>query len=96
LILASLSGVSPGIPLGGAVLPLQFDALFALSLAHPNGQLFQGTAGLLDAAGRGSAQVVLPPGLATALAGLRVDLAAVVGTPLQLTATNAVGFDLWP
>jgi hypothetical protein len=94
-VLASLSGTSPGVALSGGVLPLNPDGLFYASLSAPNGPLFQQTLGVLDSAGRASAAVLVPAGLAPSAVGLRVDLAAVIAAG-SLTATNAAGFDILP
>jgi hypothetical protein len=57
----SASGTSPGTPLGGAVLPLAFDAYFALTLKNPFLGAFSGFVGLLDASGGATAVFQLPP-----------------------------------
>ena len=56
LIVPSVSGVYPGLQLGGLFLPLNLDALW------PLGQVFPGFLGTLNAAGRGTGTLDLSPG----------------------------------
>ncbi len=60
--LVSASGTVPGIPLFGTQVPINFDPLTAAGLS--GGGLVRGFVGVLDATGRGDAQLTLPPGLA--------------------------------
>ena len=78
LLLGSASGTSPGIPVDGLVLPLNFDALLAFDLANPNSAIFPGSLGLLDAAGRATAARSVPPGQPASLAVSAVHHAYVV------------------
>lgn len=69
LLFASATGIAPGFGLGSLEVPLAVDALtFAMigQLASPQAP---GYFGLLDAAGRASAQLLVPGGLSPALAG---------------------------
>ena len=96
LVLGSASGTTPGTPIGGHVLPLQFDGYFVLTLSQPNVFPFSQTLGTLDARGRANASFALPPGL-RALAGLHFDHAYVLIDPLSgsvTRASNAVPLDL--
>lgn len=95
-LLASASGTQPGLPLpGGALLPLNPDAVFELTaFALPSG-LFAGQVGLLDAQGAAQIALPIPPGLLAVLAGGKLDFAALLrGAPLG--ATNADGFAITP
>jgi len=95
-LLASASGTQPGLPLpGGALLPLNPDAIFELTaFALPSG-LFAGQVGLLDAQGEAQLTLPIPPGLLAVLAGGQLDFAALLrGAPLG--ATNADGFAIVP
>ncbi|MDP6423205.1 MAG: N-acetylmuramoyl-L-alanine amidase [Planctomycetota bacterium] len=59
-VLAASTATNPGIPFpGGKTLPLNPDPLFALSFGQTNG-VFHRFAGLLDASGRGSAEIRIP------------------------------------
>ncbi len=98
LVLGSVTGTSPGITLGGHVLPLNVDSYFFTTLALPNVPPFQQTLGVLDSSGRATAGFALPPGL-TVLAGLHFDHAFVVLDPVSrqvVLASNAVPLDLVP
>ena len=71
-MLGSLSGTAPGFTYGGFVLPLNPDPYFNLTLLHPNLPPLSASLGLLDVAGRGSAQLAIPAGLDPALTGVSV------------------------
>ncbi|QDU65991.1 FG-GAP repeat protein [Planctomycetes bacterium Pla86] len=81
VLVGSLSGTSPGTPIAGVVLPIVVDTYTLYSLAAPPEQ--SGFIGVLDAAGRGSATIVLPPNTPPALAGATLHYAwlAVDGAP---------------
>ena len=94
-LLGSASGTQPGIDINGLNLPLNQDAWFLSTLLTPNQGALVGTLGNLDAAGRGSAALVVPAGsLDPALAGLELMHAFVV---LDAT-TGAVSYasNAWP
>ena len=95
LLLGSLSGTSPGLPIAGAdVLPLNLDGYFGFTLASPNTGPLVNTFGLLDATGHAEARLNINPGVLGALAGASVhhayvafDLSLVVSrvsNPVQL------------
>lgn len=87
LVLGSLSGTAPGLPLdGGQVLPLVLDDYLLLSAADPLSSPVVGNLGVLDAQGRANASFVLPPGSTNALIGLPAAHAYVV--------LGALGLDL--
>ncbi len=81
LVLASLSGTFPGLTVGGLTLPLNYDGLLAASLSLTNSAMFVNTFGVLDGTGNATARFVLPPGIASALAGQAVSFAYVLLTP---------------
>jgi hypothetical protein len=66
----SLAGTSPGIPLGGVVLPLNWDPYLALTLNHPTAGAFTGFFSTLTPDGGGAAALTLPGSLSASLVGL--------------------------
>ncbi len=70
LLLGSLSGTAPGVPVGGVLLPLVPDAYTNFSLSSAGSALFQNTIGFLDACGRANATLAYPSGLPSGLVGL--------------------------
>jgi hypothetical protein len=96
VLLGSVSGTAPGIPLGGgAVLPLNEDWFLHTTLVKAGSAALPGSIGVLDASGRAQASLVLPAGSLGPLVGLSIDWAAVdyVG---PLAPTGSVGFDVVP
>lgn len=73
LVLGSLTGTSPGVPLASGVLPLVPDGYFLHTLTHPNGAPLVDSLGVLDGAGVAQALFVLPP----------LDLPFLVGTTVH-------------
>jgi hypothetical protein len=69
LLLGSLSGISPGLPLGRCTLPLNPDPYLLFSITAPNTTLLPGGLGVLDAQGKASARFVAIPGLPPSFAG---------------------------
>ncbi|MEM7198640.1 MAG: hypothetical protein AAF628_00115 [Planctomycetota bacterium] len=76
LVMGSLSGTSPGTPLGSVFLPLNFDAFTQLTLLVPGVPPFVNTLGTLDAAGKANAAIALPA--FPSLAGVTFHFAYVV------------------
>ena len=73
LILASITGTAPGIPLGsGLELPLVIDGWFNNMLANPGAGVVEGALGTLGPDGTASAQFTVPTGLDPALMGLTI------------------------
>lgn len=70
VLLGTLSGTFPGQSVDGLNLPLNPDAYFLASLGGK--APLQSGAGLLDATGRAKAELKLPAGLPTALAGMTI------------------------
>ena len=62
-IFGSVTGTTPGIPLLGVNIPLNFDLYTSFTIANPNVLPLLGFRGGLDASGRASASFVLPGGL---------------------------------
>ncbi|MEM7309102.1 MAG: zinc metalloprotease [Planctomycetota bacterium] len=98
LLLGSISGTSPGVPVGGFVLPLNQDAYFTLTANSPNQPPLAGSLAFLDGAGKSSASFTLPAGLG-ALLGLTVHHAYLAGdatfASIQMVS-NAVAVQLVP
>lgn len=88
LLLGSLSGTAPGIPLDGLLLPLNLDGYLLLTLA--GGGPLTGALGTLDANGQASAALTLPAGaLAPAQAGVVAHHAFLLLDPGTLAVTLA-------
>ena len=61
LVLGTTSGISPGLLISGMMLPLNVDTYTVLTLIAPNLPPLAGSFGTLDAEGRATAKVTLPP-----------------------------------
>lgn len=99
LVLGSMSGTSPGIPIDGLLLPLNDDAYLRLTALLPNSPYLQASAGATSTSGTALTVFQLPPALFAALAGTRLHHAALVlsgGSGPALHATNAAVLDLVP
>lgn len=94
-LLGSATGTSPGLVVQGLVLPLVWDGYLDQTLLSPNAAPLFDNLGRLDAAGRGRAELRVPPATSAALAGLRLWHAYVVleGASV-LHASRAVAVDL--
>lgn len=97
LLLGSLSGTSPGLPLTTGLLPLNPDAYFTLTLTAPNQPPLSGSLGLLSPSGHREASLNLPPGTLPALAGATLHHAwvALQGADISLIS-NPVPLALLP
>ncbi len=98
-VAGSASGTVPGFSFGGVAVPLNPDAYFLFSVAHPGVPPLYGTLGLLDASGFAPAAFALPPGFDPSLAGVVLHHAALLLQPVPLTplaATPAVPLALVP
>ena len=101
LLLGSLSGTTPGLPLGVGVLPLNVDSYTQLTLTEPGSAFLPGSLGLLDASGGAALALVVPPGTNPAVAGLTAHHAYVAidlgppGLAVVLTS-NAIEAALVP
>jgi len=94
LILASASGIDPGIMIGELLLPLNPDEVLWRSIRNANNFRFLNTMGRLDGAGRAEATFTAPPGLLSNLLGLRLDWAALYFDG-ELAVTPSVGFSIF-
>ena len=95
LLLGTYHGTKPGLRLGGVTLPLNFDEYLTLTLSEAN-RLILGSFAVLDAKGRASAKLVLPP-LPAYLAGTLLHHAFVAFRPSPLRfdlASNPVPLTL--
>lgn len=98
LLLGTAAGTAPGLPAGAFILPLNPDAYFNLSLTGANNPPFTNTFGVLDAQGRATSLVTLPPGLNPSLAGLTLHHAFLTLdlTPNVTSVSNAEPVQLVP
>jgi hypothetical protein len=102
LLVGSLSGTSPGLPIDSFVLPLNFDQYFQYTLSNPNTPPLNNSFGILDGQGKSQAFFVLPIGANPNLVGLTAHHAfAVIGfvpppIPVITTVSNAVGVTFTP
>ena len=78
-VLGSASGTSPGVPVDGLTLPLNYpDSYLDFTLTSPNTSQLGNTFGVLSPSGSGTASVSVPPGTDSSLAGLEVNHAFLV------------------
>lgn len=84
VVLGSLTGTDPGLPLDGVTVPLVVDSYTLVTLFDANKPPFQSSVGLLDSNGRATAGFSIPPNLQTNLVGQQFYHAYVV---LELTPT---------
>ncbi len=93
LLLASLSGTSPGLDVApGMVLPINLDSLFVTSLQLVNTPIFVNSLGVLDNQGRTRAAFVAPLPVLQWLRGRRISFAYL--TPSH--ASNSVSVVILP
>jgi hypothetical protein len=81
LIAGTVSGTSPGFPVGQFLVPLNPDDWFNVTVSNPDTFPLSGFQGLLDAAGNAVATLTVPAGLPPSLAGLVINHAVGVVTP---------------
>jgi hypothetical protein len=100
LVLGSITGTTPSLSMDGIGIPLAVDPYFDLTLAAPNSVLLSPSLSSLQADGRATCVLALPPGINPALAGTVVHHAFVVldlpGTGLGLFVSNPVSVTLTP
>ncbi len=90
-LLGSLSGTSRGIPFRGTRIPLNPDAYFAALIRTPWLCPFANTSGVLDAVGRATLVLAVPPDAYDDIVGLSVDHAFVERGPFGFEhVSNAV------
>ena len=87
-VLGSLSGIKPGLKLGGLTLPLQPDLYFWLTASSPNSAMFQGSLGVLDSLGRATCTITALKGLPAAWVGARADHAYILFKNGRFTKTS--------
>lgn len=96
VVLGSVSGTQPGLPLpGGSILPIAPDVFTRATLATSGSASFTGFSGLLDARGRATAACPLPAGILGATGELDFHFACVIGTSLEL-CTDSVRVEIRP
>jgi len=97
LLLGSITGTSPGIPVGPFVVPLEPDVYFLLTASNPNFPPLSTSLGTLDSTGGGAAQFSLPPLSSPSLVGAEAFHAYVVlGPSLVEFASNWMPLKLVP
>ena len=104
VMLGSVSGTCPGLPLDGEHLPLNFaDEYFKYTVGNVNAPPLSNSFGNLDAAGQAAATFTVPAGLSPSLAGIvfhhayvTLDLVQIPGAAVVDFASNAAGFQLVP
>ena len=99
LILGTVSGTSPGLPIGDFTLPLNPDPYFAYTVNAAGNPPLVGGLGTLDASGAAQAAFTLAPGSDPTLVGLQVHHAYGALNPVTgaiLGASNAAPLDLLP
>jgi hypothetical protein len=101
MILGSATGTAPGIPYGGALVPLNLDSYLIFTVVSPNSPLLAGSAGLLNSLGQATANFIVPPLSDPSLAGLTLNHAGIVldlvsGSFVIPEVTNAYGVLLTP
>jgi hypothetical protein len=78
LLVGSVSGTEPSIPLGPVTVPLVADTYLLYTVANPNSALLPSSLGVLDPWGRAVTSFVLPANTSAALTGLTAHHAYVV------------------
>jgi hypothetical protein len=102
LLLGTLSGTAPGIPVDGFVLPLNPDGYFLFTLANPGSAALPTSLGALDGSGNGKAALHVPAGMNPAFAGIVAHHAFVLFDlttgpgPFVDFVSNAVSLGLIP
>ncbi len=91
LVAGTLSGTSPGIPVGPFVVPLNPDSYFLFTVGNPNTPPLVGSLGVLSPSGQATAQVVIPPGTPPVLAGLTAFHAYAVINPASSAVVYVSG-----
>lgn len=92
LLMGSHSGMSPGIPVDGHLLPLNPDPYWIFTLTSPNQPPLSGSFGALDWQGRASAAFTVPAGSNPAFAGIVVYHAYAVFDTAGAPASPQVTF----
>ena len=98
-MLGSASGTTPGIDFGGvAVLPLNFDGYFNMTLGSPRLAPFGKFVGMLNGAGQATSTLTIPALLDPSLAGVVLNHAYIAASLFQVPefASNPVQVTLVP
>jgi hypothetical protein len=97
VLLASGSGTTPGIPIDGVTIPLVWDGILDFTIQNANTPILVNTAGVLNALGRATATLQLPPGIIVGPAQAHFAAAFVDLTALHVVGTtNAVPLAVVP
>lgn len=97
LLLGTVSGTTPGIPVDSVVLPLTSDPYFLFTVSNANTPPLTDSFGLLDGSGAATASLTVPAGLPASFVGLTLHHAFLVFDALSLTAelaSNALALQL--
>jgi len=94
-LLGTLSGTSPGVTLGGVLVPLNRDRLLEHTWLHPGPPTLPGSVGVLDGNGWAEAWLDLPAASWSVLVGERMDFCVLLGGP-QFEVTVVDGFPIVP
>jgi len=97
-LLASVSGTSPGIPIGGVTLPINFDLITNITIKQPGAFFFNNLRGFLDGSGQALAGFTLPIVNDPTLFGVEINFAYVLGPVPGVVdfASNAISVILAP
>lgn|GEM_PF-2259255 len=97
-VAGSVTGTTPGTPVGGFTMPLNVDAYTLQMLQNPSLPPLLDNVGVLDADGRAEARVVIPPTTLAAFAGTTLHHAYLVIDPIGAVTlvSNAVEARLDP
>lgn len=90
LILGSVTGTSPGIPVEGLALPLNYDSYFDYTLSNPNSASLQQSLGVLDSEGTATALFVIPANFNSSFVGAVVHHAAAIIDIAGIAQVSAV------
>lgn len=88
VLLGSLTGTAPGLRIGTVTLPLNADPYFDFTLSNPN-TLTASSLGILGSNGEATAQLRLPAGTFTSLAGRRLHHAFLVMNLIPFSIDDA-------
>lgn len=92
-VLGSVTGTTPGLPLGPVHLPLNFDFYMNLTLSSPNAFPLTDSLGLLNGSGGGTTLFTMPTGLSPGLVGVEISHAYLLVAPEDF-ASNPVTIEI--
>ena len=97
-LLASVTGTSPGIPVGSVTLPINFDPITSITIKQPGAFFFNSLRGFLDGSGQALAGLTLPIVNDPSLHGVEINFAYVLGPVPGVVdfASNAISVILAP